>query len=114
MKNLLALAAICFSMAGCAGIQQATDAAKNPEELLSSYGSVTIGIAFLLIFLTNQGTWRSILNAVRVTAALCVTTGPILWVVYGDVRIAAAVILSGILGLAVITVAFRKDLHGVG
>lgn len=33
------------------------------------------------------------------------------WVVYGDAKLATAIALSGILGLAVITVGFRKDLQ---
>lgn len=108
MEYLLVLAFILIGT--CSGIDKAAAMASDPSQILSAYASVTVCVTVLL-FLGGHGIWRGILNSVRVTAVICVVTGPLLYLVYGDPKQAIAVTMSGLFGLVVVTVAFWKDLY---
>lgn len=92
------------------GVHEVIASVQDSSRLLGAYSSILFGITMALWFFSPQGAWRCILNGVRITALLLVTTGP-LFFASGDAKYAAAVTLSGILGLAVVTIGFRKDLY---
>lgn len=109
MRSLLFLTLVLLT--GCDGAQEAALVAKDPSQLLSAYASLTVCVAVILWYIGQQGTWRAILNSIRVTALVSVVTGPLFYVVYDNAKYAEAITLSGILGLAVVTAGFWKDLY---
>lgn len=114
MKLFLFAISFLF-LAGCSSIESAAKSAgSDPSQLLYLYAVMNCTIAVLLAWLSGFTIFISILQSVRISGAICAVASPLLWVMYETPKAAIGVGVTGVLALAIITVAFRKDLYPNG
>ncbi len=113
MKYLLVLLVGTLLLStGCAGNMQeaAKEAAENPAQLPFFFVVTATTAATVLAVWSSMSLWISILNAVRITGALAIVLSP-LYAMKMGMTAAIYVGVSGLLGVAVITALFWKDLY---